>query len=44
MRVENPDGNAVISTSNILTVSDAPTWSTAAGTLRYFCRRFLWNT
>ena len=33
MRVENPDGNAVISTSNILTVSDAPTWSTAAGTL-----------
>ena len=33
MRVENPDGNAVISTTNILTVSDAPTWSTAAGTL-----------
>ena len=33
MRIENPDGNAVISNANILTVSDAPTWSTAAGTL-----------
>jgi hypothetical protein len=33
MRIENPDGNAVISSTNILTVSDAPTWTTAAGTL-----------
>ena len=33
IRVENPDGNAVISGSNLLTVSDAPTWSTAAGSL-----------
>ena len=40
MRVENPDGNAVISTSNILTVSDAPTWSTAAGTLGTFAGDF----
>jgi hypothetical protein len=33
IRIENPDGLAVISSTNILTVSDAPTWSTAAGTL-----------
>ena len=33
IRIENPDGNSVISGSNILTVSDAPTWSTAAGSL-----------
>ncbi len=33
IRIENPDGNAVISSTNILTVSDAPTWTTAAGTL-----------
>jgi hypothetical protein len=33
IRIENPDGNAVISFTNILTVSDAPTWTTAAGTL-----------
>ena len=33
IRVENPDGNSVISSSNLLTVSDAPTWSTAAGSL-----------
>ena len=33
IRIENPDGNSVLSTSNILTVSDAPTWSTAAGSL-----------
>ena len=33
IRIENPDGNAVISGSNLLTVSDAPTWSTAAGSL-----------
>jgi len=36
MRVENPDGNAVISTTNILTVSDAPTWTTSAGSLGTF--------
>jgi len=33
IRIENPDGNAVISSTNILTVSDAPTWTTAAGSL-----------
>jgi len=33
IRIENPDGNAVISSTNILTVSDAPTWNTAAGDL-----------
>jgi len=33
IRVENPDGLAVRSGSAILTVSDAPTWSTAAGSL-----------
>ena len=33
IRIENPDGNAVISGSNLLTVSDEPTWSTAAGSL-----------
>jgi hypothetical protein len=40
MRVENPDGNAVISTTNILTVSDAPTWNTAAGDLGTFAGDF----
>lgn len=33
IRVENPDGLAVRSSSALLTVSDAPTWSTAAGSL-----------
>ena len=33
--IENPDGNA-IQTSAILTVSDAPAWQTAAGTLGTF--------
>jgi len=33
IRVENPDGNATVSGTNILTVSDAPTWSTSAGSL-----------
>jgi hypothetical protein len=33
--VENPDGNAV-QTAAILTVSDAPAWQTAAGTLGTF--------
>ena len=33
IRVENPDGLAVRSGTALLTVSDAPTWSTAAGSL-----------
>ena len=33
LRIENPDGNAVRSSTALLTVSDAPTWSTAAGSL-----------
>ena len=33
IRVENPDGLAVRSSTAILTVSDAPTWSTSAGSL-----------
>ena len=33
IRIENPDGNSVLSSTNILTVSDAPTWNTAAGDL-----------
>jgi hypothetical protein len=33
IRIENPDGLAVRSTNADLTVSDAPTWSTAAGSL-----------
>jgi hypothetical protein len=33
IRVENPDGLAGRSASALLTVSDAPTWSTAAGSL-----------
>ena len=33
IRVENPDGLAVRSSTALLTVSDAPTWSTAAGSL-----------
>ena len=33
IRVENNDGNAVRSSSAILTVSDAPTWTTGAGSL-----------
>ena len=36
IRIENPDGNAVISSTNILTVSDAPTWTTSAGSLGTF--------
>jgi len=32
LRIENPNGLAVLS-GNILTVSDAPTWTTVAGTL-----------
>ena len=33
LRIENPDGNAVRSSSALLTVSDAPAWTTAAGSL-----------
>ena len=33
IRVENNDGNAARSGSAILTVSDAPTWTTGAGSL-----------
>ena len=33
IRVENPDGLAGLSAANFLTVSDAPTWSTSAGSL-----------
>ena len=44
MRIENPDGNAVISTSNILTVSDAPTWTTSFWFTWYICWRFFWYT
>ena len=33
LRVENPDGNAVRSSSALLTVSDAPVWTTGAGSL-----------
>ncbi len=36
IRVENPDGNAVRSGTAILTVSDAPAWQTAAGSLGSF--------
>ena len=33
VRVENNDGNAVRSSSALLTVSDAPAWTTSAGSL-----------
>ena len=33
LRIENPDGNAVRSSSALLTVSDAPGWTTSAGSL-----------
>ena len=33
IRVENPDGLAVRSSTALLTVSDAPTWSTSAGNI-----------
>ena len=36
VRVENPDGNAVRTTSADLTVSDAPEWVTGSGTLGTF--------
>jgi hypothetical protein len=40
IRIENPDGNSVLSATNILTVSDAPTWNTAAGDLGTFAGDF----
>jgi hypothetical protein len=40
IRIENPNGSAVISSTNILTVSDAPTWNTAAGSLGTFAGDF----
>ena len=36
LRVENNDGNAVRSSTALLTVSDAPAWVTASGTLGTF--------
>ena len=33
VRIENPDGNAGRSSSNIITASTAPSWTTAAGSL-----------
>jgi hypothetical protein len=36
IRIENPNGLAVLSSTNILTVSDAPTWTTSAGSLGTF--------
>ena len=36
LRIENNDGNAVRSSSALLTVSDAPTWVTSAGSLGSF--------
>ena len=36
LRVENNDGNAVRSSTALLTVSDAPTWVTASGSLGTF--------
>tara|TARA_R110001599_G_scaffold221488_1_gene420151 strand:- start:665 stop:1759 length:1095 start_codon:yes stop_codon:yes gene_type:complete len=36
VRVENPDGLAVRSSSAILTVSDAPVWQTASGSIGTF--------
>ena len=33
VRVENPDGNSVISAAAALNVSDAPSWTTSAGSL-----------
>ena len=33
LRIENNDGNAVRSSSALLTVSDAPSWTTSAGSL-----------
>jgi len=40
IRIENPNGLAVLSSTNILTVSDAPTWTTSAGDLGTFAGNF----
>jgi len=40
IRIENPNGLAVLSSTNILTVSDAPTWTTSAGSLGTFAGDF----
>ena len=40
VRIENPNGLAVLSSTNILTVSDAPTWTTSAGDLGTFAGDF----
>ena len=40
IRVENPDGNAVRTTNADLTVSDAPTWSTASGSVGSYAGNF----
>ena len=37
LRIENNDGNAVRSSTALLTVSDAPAWTTSAGSLGSFC-------
>ena len=44
IRVENPDGNSGISAASFLTVSDAPVWTTSAGSLGSCCRRFFRNS
>ena len=36
IRIENPDGNAVRSSTALMTVSDAPVWTTGSGTLGSF--------
>ena len=40
VRIENPDGNAGISTNAIFTASSAPTFSTSAGSLGSFAGNF----
>ena len=40
VRVENPDGNSVRTTNADLTVSDAPTWTTATGSVGSFAGDF----
>ena len=40
LRIENPDGNAVLSSSALLSVSAAPTFSTSAGSLGSFAGGF----
>ena len=40
LRVENPDGNAVLSSTALMSVSAAPTFSTSAGSLGSFAGNF----